>query len=68
MLFVGNNVFGEAIRTELMRMNGSTERESYILMKKIDPLVVQNYAVAWRQNAKLQDMVSEIGIYGTLIA
>ena len=49
-------------------MERSAVRESYILMKKIDPLVVQNYAVAWRQNAKLQDMVSEIGIYGTLIA
>jgi len=49
-------------------MESDPERETYILMKKIEPLVVSNYAVAWRRNVKLQDMVSEIGIYGTLIA
>jgi Eukaryotic glutathione synthase, ATP binding domain len=68
MFAAGNNVFGEAIRTELLRIKDSPERSSYILMKRINPLVVRNYAVAWRQKTELREMVSEIGIYGTLIA
>jgi hypothetical protein len=68
-LFVaGNNVFGEAIRSELFRLKNTSERSSFILMRKIIPMTFRNYAVAWRQKAELQELVSELGFYGTLIA
>jgi hypothetical protein len=64
----GNNIFGEAIRTELLRLKHSSERSSYVLMRRIYPLTVRNYTVAWRQKTELRELVNEIGVYGTLIA
>jgi len=61
-------VFGEAIRDELLRMQNSPERASYILMKRVHPVVYRNYAVTANCPVELREMVSELGIFGCLLA
>jgi len=64
----GNNIFGEAVREELLRMKNLPERASYILMRRVHPLVYRNYVVRAEKPAELMQMVSELGIYGSLVA
>jgi len=63
----GNNTFGEAVRDELLKMKNSPERSSFILMKRIHPVVFRNYPVAANQPVELKEMVSELGIFGVLL-
>lgn len=63
----GNNTYGEEIRTVLTKIKGSKDRSSYILMEKIEPMVVTNYPVTLGQEIQFTEMVSELGIYGTLV-
>jgi len=64
----GNNVFGEAVRDELLKMKNSPERASYILMKRVHPVVYRNYPIAANCPVELMEVVSELGIYGCLLA
>ena len=64
----GNNTFGEAVRDELLKLKGSTERSSFVLMKRIHPVVFRNYPVAADHPVELREMVSELGVYGSLVA
>jgi len=64
----GNNTFGEAISGELLKMKDSPERSSFILMKRIHPIVYRNYPLAVDKPVELTEMVSELGIYGSLVA
>lgn len=66
-LQTGNNTYGEEIRTVLTKIKDTNERSSYILMERIEPMVVTNYPVTHGQEIQLTDMVSELGIYGTLV-
>lgn len=49
----------------------SKERSAWILMDKINPPVQQNYLIRPNQdfetNSTLYDVVSEIGIFGTIL-
>lgn len=63
----GNNTYGEEIKTLLTKIKDTDERSSYILMERIDPTVVANYPVITEQEVQLTNMVSELGIYGTLV-
>ena len=63
----GNNTFGEEIRTLLSKLKGSEERSSYILMERIRPMPVVNYAVMAGQTVALSSMVSELGMFGALV-
>jgi len=67
-LIPGNNVFGEAVRDELLKMRDSSERESYILMRRVHPVVYRNYAITANSPIELREMVSELGIFGSLLA
>jgi len=49
-------------------MKDSPDRSSYILMKRIYPLVYRNYLVAAEKPVELMETVSELGIFGSLIA
>jgi len=64
----GNNTFGEAVRGELLKMKNSPERSSYILMKRVHPLVYRNYPIAVDHPVELTEVVSELGIFGSLVA
>jgi len=67
-LMPGNNVFGEAVRDELLKMKNSPERASYILMKRVHPVVYRNYPIAANCPVELAEVVSELGIFGYLLA
>jgi len=64
----GNNTFGEAVCDELLKMKDSPERSSFILMKRVYPLVYRNYPIAVNRPVALTEVVSELGIFGSLVA
>ena len=65
----GNNIYDEKVRSALETMKGSQERTAWILMDRITPPIQKNYLI--RPNTVgatvLQDLVSELGIYGVII-
>ncbi|VVC36690.1 Hypothetical protein CINCED_3A006268 [Cinara cedri] len=67
----GNNLYGEDIRHKLMSCMNSKERSAWILMDKINPPVQQNYLIRpnqdFKKNSTLYDVVSELGIFGTIL-
>ena len=66
---LGNNVFGKDIKDLLEKIGSTEERTAYTLMERIHPVPVKNYAiVAGAPNdIKLQNMVSEMGIFGVFL-
>lgn len=56
---------------KLMSCMNSKERSAWILMDKINPPVQQNYLIrpnqSYEKNSTLCDVVSEIGIFGTIL-
>ncbi|XP_002730434.2 glutathione synthetase-like [Saccoglossus kowalevskii] len=64
----GNNLFGEDIKTKLEQIGEDKSRAGYILMDKIEPLVVTNYTVQSEKDVEIRKMVSEIGIFGAIIS
>nr|XP_006811194.1 PREDICTED: glutathione synthetase-like [Saccoglossus kowalevskii] len=66
--FNGNNLFGEDIKTKLEQIGEDKSRAGYILMDKIEPLVVTNYTVQSEKDVEIRKMVSEIGIFGAIIS
>uniref|UniRef100_A0A1B6DXB3 Glutathione synthetase n=3 Tax=Clastoptera arizonana TaxID=38151 RepID=A0A1B6DXB3_9HEMI len=65
----GNNVYGEEVRDALKKMENTKERPGWILMDRIIPPVQANYIV--RAGVPVQDpcdLVSELGIFGVIIA
>eukprot|EP00090_Calanus_glacialis_P028451 TRINITY_DN4569_c0_g1_i2.p1 TRINITY_DN4569_c0_g1~~TRINITY_DN4569_c0_g1_i2.p1 ORF type:complete len:481 (-),score=128.38 TRINITY_DN4569_c0_g1_i2:814-2256(-) len=63
----GNNVYGADIKPFLENIKDSEERNAFILMDRIQPPVTTNYMVRPGQNAKLVDVISELGIFGYVI-
>uniref|UniRef100_A0A0P4WD75 Glutathione synthetase n=1 Tax=Scylla olivacea TaxID=85551 RepID=A0A0P4WD75_SCYOL len=63
----GNNVYGQEIRTVLEKIKDSQEREAYILMDRIRPPIQQNYLIRAHEPVKLVEVVSELGIFGTIL-
>eukprot|EP00092_Neocalanus_flemingeri_P069969 GFUD01085832.1.p1 GENE.GFUD01085832.1~~GFUD01085832.1.p1 ORF type:complete len:481 (+),score=154.58 GFUD01085832.1:62-1504(+) len=63
----GNNVYGEDIKPFLENIKDSEERNAYILMDRIQPPVTTNYMVRPGQEAKLVNVISELGIFGYVI-
>ena len=63
----GNNVYGDEIKKVLNDIRNSPEREAYILMDRINPPTQKNYLVRANEKARLEDVVSELGIFGVII-
>ncbi|XP_043277542.1 glutathione synthetase-like isoform X2 [Venturia canescens] len=63
----GNNVYGEEVATVLKSMRNSVDRTCWILMDRIDPPVQENYIVRSGKETVLQDITTELGIYGVII-
>ncbi|KAL3105989.1 hypothetical protein niasHT_028719 [Heterodera trifolii] len=60
------NFFDHQMAQMLQQMS-KEERGAYILQRRINPLVVKNYLMRQKMSALLEDVVSEMGIYGSLI-
>lgn len=63
----GNNTYGEAIRGVLAAIQHTEERTGYILMERINPVVVDNIIARPGSLPLRCQLVSELGIYGALV-
>ncbi len=66
-LLSGNNTFGDKIREVLEKIGKSQERTAFILMERIHPAPLRNYALRTGSAVCLCDMVSELGIFGIVV-
>lgn len=66
----GNNLYGTDVREALLKMKESLERTAWILMERIDPPITRGYIVrpGEANPPPLSEMVSELGIFGVIIA
>ncbi|KAI1285182.1 Glutathione synthetase [Halotydeus destructor] len=68
----GHNVYGKDIPGELNPMRSDKRREAYVLMDLIRPLVVKNIILSSKSpidyDSPFKDTVSELGIFGAIIA
>ncbi|XP_033096253.1 glutathione synthetase-like [Anneissia japonica] len=64
----GNNIYGVDIRKKLLEIQNSEERNSYILMERMIPVPTQGYRVVPSEAPRLLPMVSEYGMFGTLVS
>ncbi|KAL3109848.1 hypothetical protein niasHT_011151 [Heterodera trifolii] len=62
----GNNYFDEEIPKKLTGIT-PTERSFHILMQKLRPMSIKNVMVHPNTKPKINDMVSELAVYGVLI-
>ncbi|XP_062592431.1 glutathione synthetase-like [Saccostrea cucullata] len=63
----GNNHYDDEIKTLLSDLKNNEERAGYILMEKIHPWVQENYLIKVGESSVLRKVVSEIGVYGTIL-
>ncbi|XP_074109210.1 glutathione synthetase [Cotesia typhae] len=64
----GNNIYGLNVRTSLESMKNSKIRTGYILMEYIDAPREKNYLLGPNEEKNcLQELISELGIYGIII-
>ncbi|CAG0880834.1 unnamed protein product [Darwinula stevensoni] len=63
----GNNIYGKDVRETLERIGKKKERTGYILMDRIVPPIQKNYIVRPGSAPELNDVISELGIFGTII-
>ncbi|XP_072168975.1 glutathione synthetase-like [Diadema setosum] len=64
----GNNIYDDDVRTTLQKLAGSQERAAYILMARIMPPIHENYFLRNGVKTVLSNVVSELGIFGTLVS
>ncbi|CDW54263.1 Peptidase C14 and CARD and GSH synthase and GSH s ynth ATP domain containing protein [Trichuris trichiura] len=62
----GNNFYGSKIISVLSSCS-PLERESYIVMKKINGCTCENFIVRCHQDVRRQCVISELGIFGYLL-
>lgn len=67
MFVSGNNHYDDEIKTLLTELKNDTMRAGYVLMEKIYPWVQNNYLIKVGESIDLREVVSEIGIYGTVL-
>uniref|UniRef100_A0A183BSS3 STI1 domain-containing protein n=1 Tax=Globodera pallida TaxID=36090 RepID=A0A183BSS3_GLOPA len=60
------NFFDEQV-AEMLQKLSKQDRAAYILQQRINPLVVKNFMMQQMKPAQMEDVVSELGIYASLI-
>uniref|UniRef100_A0A914HU10 Glutathione synthetase n=1 Tax=Globodera rostochiensis TaxID=31243 RepID=A0A914HU10_GLORO len=60
------NFFDEEV-AEMLQKLSKQDRAAYILQQRINPLVVKNFMMRQMKPAQMEDVVSEMGIYASLI-
>uniref|UniRef100_A0A0V0J8S9 Glutathione synthetase n=3 Tax=Schistocephalus solidus TaxID=70667 RepID=A0A0V0J8S9_SCHSO len=65
----GNNIFGDAICAKLRNILGKPEANTFILMQRLQPPLVENCVVGLNYPPPIRrSMVCELGIYGVLLS
>lgn len=67
ILILGNNLYGSEICEILEGVNNGTKRMAYILMDKIHPTPVQNYLLQRDAPLKINNCLSELGVFGAYV-
>ena len=67
VFFTGNNVFARDIPPVLEEMKDTEERTAWIAMDRLCPVISQNYMVRSDQQVHIQDVNSELGIFGAIL-
>ena len=65
---VGNNYYGEEVRTLLQDVGTTSEREAYILMDRVNPptqlgFILRSGAVS----VEPMPLISELGVFGVFV-
>lgn len=63
----GNNFYGQQVRTALKSMSPQ-ERSAFILMDRIRPSITPNCQIIRSSQVKEINALSELGVYGTILA
>ncbi|XP_058806271.1 glutathione synthetase-like isoform X2 [Phymastichus coffea] len=64
----GYNIYGQEIKAKLEAMKNSIDRTAWILMERIHPPIQKNYLIRHDDEClELQELVSELGIYGVIM-
>ena len=68
MFFTGNNIYDDEVKSMLLKLTGSQEREAFVLMDRILPPIHQNYILRVGSDyTSVLDVVSELGIFGAFV-
>ena len=60
-------MFAHDIPTVLEEMKNKEERTAWIAMDRLCPVILQNYMVRSDQQVYIQEVNSELGIFGTIL-
>ena len=63
----GNNLYSDELKKHLESIKESEERNAFILMEKICPPIQSNYLIKVGEELKMQDFISELGIFGIVM-
>ena len=67
-MYVGNNYYGEQVKTLLQDIGTTSEREAYILMERVNPPTQLGYIL--RSGAVTVEplpLISELGVFGVFV-
>ena len=64
----GNNFYGQELATKLNQVRGTSRAQEYILMELIQPVLQDNFLIRPAMSPELVKTVSEIGIFGIILA
>lgn len=69
----GNNVYGDEIKSTMLAMIKEKERTGWILMDRINPPLIKGYVVRPKNDGndpelpEVEDLISELGVFGVII-
>ncbi|KAE8576740.1 hypothetical protein XENTR_v10004304 [Xenopus tropicalis] len=63
----GNNLYGEELKAKLEECKDSEERNSYILMDKINPKTTKNCLLRAGGPVQISECISELGMFGVYV-
>ena len=68
LAIIGNNYYGDEVRTLLEKICDSDEREAYILMDKVNPLAQSGFILrpGATSTTSLQ-LICELGVFGIFV-
>lgn len=66
-LSLGNNIYGDEIKTMLESIKATNKRDAYILMERINPPYIPNCIVVRDKPPVMQTVICELGIFGVVL-
>ena len=68
IVYVGNNYYGEEVKTLLQGIGHTSEREAYILMDRINPPTQLGFILlSGAVSVEPLPLISELGVFGVFV-